>query len=112
MVVPPFVEHDGGLEQEFSSLDAQREACAAFVASQSGLGWKALSKRYDDGGISGGIMERPALQELVADIRLGKIDVVVVYLRDVLQKMVEGNPVNRLDDLLPWAWKAANPVNS
>ena len=75
-----------GLEQEFNSLDAQHEACAAYIASQAGLGWKALPTRYDDGGISGGTMERPALQELLSDIRQGKVDVVVVYKIDRLTR--------------------------
>lgn len=75
-----------GLEQEFNSLDAQREACAAFVASQVGLGWKQLAEPYDDGGISGGTMERPALQRLLTDIAEGKVDVVVVYKIDRLTR--------------------------
>jgi DNA invertase Pin-like site-specific DNA recombinase len=68
-----------GLEQEFNSLHAQREACEAYVLSQAGEGWTALKEVYDDGGFSGGSMERPALQRLLADIDAGKIDVVVVY---------------------------------
>jgi site-specific DNA recombinase len=75
-----------GLEQEFNSLDAQREACAAFITSQLGQGWKELSKLYDDGGISGGTMERPALLDLLADIKAGKVDVVVVYKIDRLTR--------------------------
>lgn len=75
-----------GLEQDFNSLDAQREACEAFVKSQKGLGWKVLRKRYDDGGISGGTMDRPALQELLADIEQGKVDLVVVYKVDRLTR--------------------------
>ncbi|MBZ9727952.1 recombinase family protein [Mesorhizobium sp. CO1-1-11] len=75
-----------GLEQEFNSLDAQREACAAFVASQAGLGWKLVPDFYDDGGISGGTMERPALRRLLQDIRNGGIDVVVVYKIDRLTR--------------------------
>jgi DNA invertase Pin-like site-specific DNA recombinase len=75
-----------GLEQEFNSLDAQREACVAFIASQIGLGWKLVPDRYDDGGISGGTMERPALQRLLQDIREKKIDVVVVYKIDRLTR--------------------------
>lgn len=75
-----------GLDQEFNSLDAQREACAAFIASQVGLGWKLLSDRYDDPGFSGGSMERPALQRLLQDIRDKKIDVVVVYKIDRLSR--------------------------
>jgi DNA invertase Pin-like site-specific DNA recombinase len=75
-----------GLDQEFNSLDAQHEACAAFIASQVGLGWKLVPDRYDDGGISGGTMERPALQRLLQDIRNRKIDVVVVYKIDRLTR--------------------------
>lgn len=68
-----------GLEQEFNSLDAQREACEAYIASQRHEGWTLLPTMYDDGGISGATMQRPALQRLLADIADGKIDVVVVY---------------------------------
>jgi site-specific DNA recombinase len=75
-----------GLDQEFNSLDAQFEACAAYIASQVGLGWKLVLERYDDGGISGGTMERPALQRLLQDIRDRKVDVVVVYKIDRLTR--------------------------
>lgn len=75
-----------GLDQEFNSLDAQREACAAFIASQVGLGWKLVANQYDDGGISGGTMERPALQRLLQHIRDRKVDVVVVYKIDRLTR--------------------------
>ncbi|MCO5065035.1 MAG: recombinase family protein [Rhizobiaceae bacterium] len=75
-----------GLEQEFNSLDAQREACAAFITSQIGLGWKLVPDHYADGGISGGTMERPALQRLLADIGDGKVDIVVVYKIDRLTR--------------------------
>ena len=75
-----------GLEQDFNSLDAQRESCAAYILSQASLGWRALAKHYDDGGISGGTMERPALQDLLADIKSGKVDVVVVYKIDRLTR--------------------------
>jgi site-specific DNA recombinase len=75
-----------GLEQAFNSLDAQREACAAFVLSQKHEGWKVLSTLYDDGGFSGGTMDRPALQRLLDDIRAGQIDVVVVYKIDRLTR--------------------------
>lgn len=77
---------DEGLDQEFNSLDAQREACAAYVKSQSGEGWKALPDHYDDGGFSGGTMERPALRGLMADVVAGKIDIVVVYKIDRLSR--------------------------
>ena len=75
-----------GLDQEFNSLDAQREACSSYIASQVGLGWKLIPDRYDDGGISGGTMERPALQRLLQDIRDRKVDVVVVYKIDRLTR--------------------------
>src|ERR1700731_1464934 len=68
-----------GLEQAFNSLDAQREACAAFILSQKHEGWTVLPTLYDDGGFSGGTMERPALKRLIADIEAGEIDVIVVY---------------------------------
>lgn len=75
-----------GLEQEFNSLHAQREACEAFIASQRHEGWHVLSAHYDDGGFSGGTMDRPALQRLLGDIGAGKIDVVVVYKIDRLTR--------------------------
>jgi site-specific DNA recombinase len=75
-----------GLDQDFNSLDAQREACAAFVQSQRHEGWTALPTLYDDGGYSGGTTERPALQRLLADIEANRIDVVVVYKVDRLTR--------------------------
>src|SRR6516162_2962492 len=75
-----------GLEQEFNSLHAQREACEAFIISQRHEGWSCLLQLYDDGGRSGGNLERPALQLLLADIRDGKVDVVVVYKIDRLTR--------------------------
>jgi site-specific DNA recombinase len=75
-----------GLEQDFNSLDAQREACEAFISSQKHEGWVALPAYYDDGGCSGGTLERPALQRLLADIRGSKVDVVVVYKIDRLTR--------------------------
>ena len=75
-----------GLDQDFNSLDAQREACAAFIQSQKHEGWTELPARYDDGGYSGGTMERPALQRLLTDIEAGRIDVVVVYKVDRLTR--------------------------
>jgi site-specific DNA recombinase len=75
-----------GLEQGFNSLHAQREACEAYVLSQAGEGWSALAAEYDDGGFSGGSMERPAIQRLLADIEGGKIDIVVVYKVDRLTR--------------------------
>ena len=75
-----------GLEQEFNSLDAQREACAAYVASQRSEGWVLVRDQYDDGGISGGTLDRPALRRLLAAIDEGLIDVVVVYKIDRLSR--------------------------
>ena len=75
-----------GLEQDFNSLDAQREACEAFILSQKQEGWKALPTLYDDGGYSGGNMDRPALKQLLADIDQQKIKVVVVYKVDRLTR--------------------------
>src|SRR6202047_3906039 len=68
-----------GLAQEFNSLDAQREACEAYIVSQRHAGWVALVDMYDDGGLSGGTMERPALKRLLEDIKAGKVQNVVVY---------------------------------
>lgn len=75
-----------GLDQDFNSLDAQFEACAAYIASQRHEGWKLLPKRYDDGGFSGGNVQRPALQALLADIAAAKVDLVVVYKIDRLTR--------------------------
>ena len=75
-----------GLEQDFNSLHARREACEAFIKSQTGEGWRLLKSHYDDGGISGATMERPALQRLLEDIRNGLVDVVVVYKVDRLTR--------------------------
>jgi hypothetical protein len=75
-----------GLEQAFNALDAQREACAAFILSQKHEGWTMLPTLYDDGGFSGGTMERPALKRLMTDIEAGQIDVVVVYKVDRLTR--------------------------
>jgi DNA invertase Pin-like site-specific DNA recombinase len=77
---------EDGLEQEFNSLDAQREAAEAYIASQKGEGWVALPDRYDDGGFSGGNMDRPALARLLADVDAGGIDCVVVYKVDRLSR--------------------------
>jgi site-specific DNA recombinase len=75
-----------GLEQGFNSLDAQREACAAYILSQKAQGWKALPGAYDDGGFSGGNTERPGLQRLLADVAAGRVKVVVVYKVDRLTR--------------------------
>jgi DNA invertase Pin-like site-specific DNA recombinase len=75
-----------GLEQEFNSLDAQREACAAYILSQRHEGWLQLDEFYDDGGYSGGNMDRPALKRLLAEIEAGKVDVIVLYKVDRLTR--------------------------
>ena len=78
--------HEEGLEQSFNSLDAQREACESYVTSQNQEGWTCLPEIYDDGGISGATMDRPALKRLLADIEAGRIDTVVVYKVDRLTR--------------------------
>jgi site-specific DNA recombinase len=75
-----------GLDMDFNSLDAQRESCEAYVISQRAEGWSPVSDRYDDGGFSGGTLERPALKRLLADVKAGKIDVIVVYKIDRLSR--------------------------
>lgn len=75
-----------GLDMDFNSLDAQRESCEAYIVSQRAEGWTAVSDRYDDGGFSGGTLERPALKRLVAAVQAGKIDVIIVYKIDRLSR--------------------------
>src|SRR3954451_11908359 len=75
-----------GLEQNFNSLHAQREACEAYVLSQAGESWTGIKALYDDGGFSGGSMERPGLKQLMADIERGLVDIVVVYKVDRLTR--------------------------
>ena len=77
---------DEGLEQNFNSLDAQRAACEAYILSQAGEGWECLPEHYDDGGWSGGNMDRPALRALLAAISQGQVDIVVVYKVDRLTR--------------------------
>jgi DNA invertase Pin-like site-specific DNA recombinase len=77
---------DEGLDREFNTLDAQREACEAYIASQRAEGWVLVRDRYDDGGFSGGTLDRPALKRLLADIEQGRIDVIVVYKIDRLSR--------------------------
>ena len=85
-----------GLEQEFNTLDAQRESAEAFIRSQGHEGWICLPDRFDDGGFTGGNMDRPALQRLVAGIEAGKIDCVVTYKVDRLRAY----PNNRLERII------------
>ena len=80
------VSSDQGLEQDFNSLDAQYEASQAYIRSQAHAGWTLLRAKYDDGGFSGGHTDRPALQRLLADVRSGEIDVIVVYKVDRLTR--------------------------
>src|SRR3954452_16517988 len=75
-----------GLEQDFNSLHAQREACEAFIRSQRGEGWRLIETGYDDGGLSGGTLERPALQRLLADIAQHRVDTIIVYKVDRLTR--------------------------
>src|SRR5215467_12949522 len=75
-----------GLDQSFNSLDAQREACEAFIQSQRHEGWRLISTRYDDGGYSGGTMERPSLKRLLQDVEQNKVKVIVVYKVDRLTR--------------------------
>jgi DNA invertase Pin-like site-specific DNA recombinase len=77
---------EDGLDQEFNSLDAQREACAAYILSQRHEGWTLVPDQYDDGGFSGGNMERPGLKRLLADVAAGKVDVIVIYKVDGLTR--------------------------
>ena len=80
------VSTDHGLEQDFNSLDAQHDAAQAYIRSQAHAGWTPIRSRYDDGGYSGGSTDRPALQRLLADVKAGKIDVIVVYKVDRLTR--------------------------
>jgi hypothetical protein len=80
------VSTEHGLEQDFNSLDAQYDAAQAYICSQAHAGWALIRSRYDDGGYSGGSTERPALQQLLADVKAGKIDVIVVYKVDRLTR--------------------------
>src|SRR5271166_6390592 len=79
-----------GLDQDFNSLDAQRESAEAYIKSQSAEGWICLADRYDDGGFTGGNMDRPALKRLLADIEAGQIDLVVAYKVDRLSRSLLG----------------------
>src|ERR1700737_39430 len=89
-----------GLDQEFNSLQAQREAAEAFIESQKHLGWIPLPNRYDDGGFGGGSLDRPALQQLLADIEARRVDCVVVYKVDRLSRSLLdfARPMDRLEE--------------
>ncbi len=88
-----------GLDQDFNSLDAQREACEAYIASQRHEGWVLVKDRYDDGGSSGGHLDRPALQRLMDDVEAGRVDRIVVYKIDRLTRSLTdfARLVDRLD---------------
>ena len=90
---------EDGLEQEFNSLDAQREACEAYILSQRHEGWTLVPGRYDDGGFSGGNMERPGIKALLAEVDAGNVDVIVVYKVDRLTRSLAdfAKIVERLD---------------
>src|SRR5689334_573405 len=91
--------NEEGLEQDFNSLHAQREACEAYIQSQAGEGWRLIPTHYDDGGFSGGNMDRPGLAKLLADVDSGKVDIIVVYKVDRLTRslMDFAKIVERLD---------------
>lgn len=79
---------DEGLDMDFNTLDAQREACESYVASQRSEGWKTIKTHYNDGGYSGGTMDRPALQNLLSDVKSGRVDIIVVYKIDRLTRLL------------------------
>ncbi len=83
-----------GLEQDFNSLDNQREVSGGYIKSQAHEGWRLVRERFDDGGFSGGSMERPALQKLLADVKARKIDVIVVYKVDRLTLLRRRRPLS------------------
>ena len=91
---------EDGLDQAFNSLDAQREACEAYIASQKNEGWVPLPDEYDDGGLSGGSLDRPALQRLLEDVRQGQVGQIVVYKIDRLTRSLAdfAKIVHILDD--------------
>jgi site-specific DNA recombinase len=80
------VSTDAGLDQDFNSLDAQYEAAQAYIKSQAHAGWALVRTRYDDGGFSGGSTDRPALQQLLADVKTHKVKIIVVYKVDRLTR--------------------------
>src|ERR1700692_4031247 len=80
------VSTDQGLDQEFNSLDAQYDAAQAYIRSQAHAGWTLIKSRYDDGGFSGGSIDRPALQQLLADVKARRVNVIVVYKVDRLTR--------------------------
>ena len=101
-----------GLDQAFNSLAAQREACAAYVKSQASLGWRLVAKPYDDGGLSGGTMERPALQDLLEDIKAGRVDVVIVYKIDRLTRSLMDLPASSRCSIVTKYHSSPSPSSS
>ena len=97
-----------GLEQDFNSLHAQREACVAYIFSQKHEGWAELSDRYDDGGFSGGSMDRPRLTQLLNDVEAGRVDVIIVYKVDRLTRSLAG--FTKMVDLFDGAGVSFVPV--
>ena len=91
-----------GLDQEFNSLDAQYEACTAYIASQRHEGWKLVKQRFDDGGVSGGTMDRPALKALLDEVDKGLVDMIVVYKIDRLTRSL--SDFARLIERLETSW--------
>ena len=89
---------EDGLEQEFNSLDAQYEACVAYALSQRHEGWTVVPERYDDGGFSGGNMERPGLKRLLTDVEAGRIDIILLYKIDRLTRSL--SDFSRIVDVL------------
>ena len=95
----PCKSSEDGLEQEFNSLHAQREACAAYITSQKAEGWVLLLELYDDGGLSGATLKRPSLQRLLSELDEGRVDQIVVYKIDRLSRSLTdfAKIVDRLD---------------
>ena len=93
------VSTDAGLEQDFNSLDNQREACEAYIKSQAQEGWRLVKDKFDDGGFSGGSMDRPALKKLLEEVKLRRIDVIIVHKVDRLTRSLAdfGKLVERFD---------------
>ncbi len=105
---------EDGLEQEFNSLHAQREACAAYITSQKAEGWIMLPEQYDDGGISGATLVRPALQRLLTELDDGRVDQIVVYKIDRLSRSLPdfAKIVDRLDERTQGARALRRPGRS
>ena len=99
------VSSDAGLEQEFNSLDAQREAAEAYIKSQTNEGWRLLRERFDDGGFSGANLDRPAIKRLLTDIEGGRVDVVVFYKIDRLSRKGAADVLRIADKAERHGWR-------